>query len=356
MHYYSEGFAMHLLHQLWDFYFVYANTIIYVLLILYLLFHALTLKRKDKSIFSIIHKISGIALLLSPIGELYLLFSPHHYNKLLKFELYFMGLVMFFVGASSVKLLHHLPKINSRFHRLFALAISTALSASFITVPIQNYCNNDGFNGLTVSDKYLFLPLSIIVMVYATVLSILDIIGGLFTLRYGLNHAANPIKRRYSTDLKKRRSSASNYSDMSRTFVRSPKRIFVASRRKDDEEHSSSIRKHPFVIITVSVSSIIATIVIFMFCLTLYYNKWKVSKSEEACITRLLYFMATYNFYMPFIATLYFKGKIDIVKASSIGILAFICCVSFLISYKPFICTYLNSNDQQSCNQITLYF
>ncbi len=260
---------------------------------------------------------------------------------------------MFCVGASSVKLLQHLPQMNSRFHRLFALGITSALSIGFISVPLQNYWNNKGVNGLTVADKYLFLPLGTLCMVYATVVCILDMIGGLFTLCYGLNHAQNPIKRKYSTDLRQRRSSASSYSVLNRTFVRAANRIFIASRRKDDEEHSSSIRKHPFVVITVGVAGIIASVIFFTFCVSLYSNKWKVNHSEQACIIRLWFFFGTFNFYLPFIATLYFKGKISIVKASSVGILVFICCLSFLISYKPFVCAYLD--DAQRCNQVTYW-
>ena len=98
---------------------------------IWLLYHAFNIKRRNKSIYSLIHHFGGICVILLTLLNLVMLYKG---KDLLKIEMIYIGLAMIMSCTFAISVMNQLPKKNTRTQRVFSFAIvmGTNIGLSFL--------------------------------------------------------------------------------------------------------------------------------------------------------------------------------------------------------------------------------
>lgn len=280
----------------------------------WLLYHAFNIKRRNKSIYSLIHHFGGICIILLTLFNLIMLYQG---KDLQKIEMIYIGIAMIMSCTFAISVMNQLPKKNTRTQRVFSFAVvmGTNIGLSFL---FQFY-SFKFYQQLYLKD-YVSIIVCLLLILHGLIVTLLDIIDCILVLISNIGLITkNPMKfieaKTYSLDIYFNNNAIYIY------FIRTPLKIFeqrsIKHKRSDGEEPLTTI-KTPVIWIGL-MAQLIASIAYG------YFNLWflivrDIDKMNLCKDGYLIGFQLRQQFLLAvipncmamFAATLVFKGRVKV--------------------------------------------
>ena len=318
----------------------------------WLLYHAFNIKRRNKSIYSLIHHFGGICVILLTLLNLFMMYKG---KDLLKIEMIYIGVSMIMSCTFAISVMNQLPKKNTRTQRVFSFAVvmGTNIGLSFL---FQFY-SFKFYQKLFFKD-YISIFICLLLILHGLIVTLLDIIDCILVLISNIFNTRNPMKcveaKTYSLDIYFKNNPIYIY------FIRTPYKIF----EKRSNKHSRSDGEEPLTTIKTPViwigliAQLIASIAYG------YFNLWFLfaQSIDDMNICKdgyLIGFQLRQQFLLAvvpncmamFAATLVFKGKIK-VRIQLIAFMAIWLLFGFVFMFSHKI-VFMNHNKY---NDLSLFF